>query len=519
VDHLRRVFCCLCVSLLAACGGGGGSSAPSVAPPVVVTVTVTPATSSVALNRQVQLTATITGATTGPVTWSSSDTAVATVDPTGLVNALTVGQATITATIDGQSGTALVTTTMGLVFFSVSAGRNHTCALTPDGVAYCWGDNSYGQLGNGTTTYSTTPVPVSGGYDWSAISAGATHTCGIVGITVYCWGNNSSGQLGNGTTTNSLTPVPATPSSRLVFYGVSAGGSHTCGIVMPTFNVSLANVGYCWGENSSGQLGNGTINNSLIPVAVSTTLVDGSNSAARGGWNTLSAGYSHTCGNAVIPTAGGTPGNYPYGNYVLCWGDNSAGELGNGTTSNSDLPSFVVGTNISTYAAYANPSAASSYSCTVGSCWGSNSSGQLGNGSMTNSSFPVIITAPNNPQGYFLISAGGDHACAVTFYVAPGTPGVGAEAFCWGGNGSGQLGNGTMTNSATPVVVLGGLSFLAMSAGGSHTCGVTLVNSPVPVPGGSGAVYCWGDNTYGQLGNGTTTNSTTPVTASVTAYP
>src|SRR5208283_789402 len=197
MKHACPLLYCLCVSLLAACGGGGGSSAP------LVTVTVTPAVASVMFAEQIQLTATTTNAK-DPVTWSSSNTAVATVNATGLVMAslLNLGQVTITATSGEASGTATLTITRGIVFLNVSSGSNHTCGVggVPGSiaynVAYCWGDNSSGQLGNGTTINSATPVPVSGGLSFSTVSAGGNQTCGLTtdGVT-YCWGDNSSGQL------------------------------------------------------------------------------------------------------------------------------------------------------------------------------------------------------------------------------------------------------------------------------------------------------------------------------------
>ena len=160
----RPLLYCLCISLLASCGGGGGSGAPS-----VVAVTVTPAMASVMVGQQIQLAATTTDSAgnmlTEPVTWSSNNAAVATVNSAGLVMALTLGQATITVISAGLGATAAITTTTGIGFASVTAGSSHTCGLTPAGVAYCWGNNSSGQLGNGTTTNSTTPVPVSGGYN------------------------------------------------------------------------------------------------------------------------------------------------------------------------------------------------------------------------------------------------------------------------------------------------------------------------------------------------------------------
>ena len=130
------------------------------------------------------------------------------------------------------------------------------------------------------------------------------------------------------------------------------------------------------------------------------------------------------------------------------------------------------------------------------SCFGNNGSGQVGNGTTTNSAVPVLVA---NAFNFASVSAGGSHACGLSPY---------GIAFCWGNNSSEQLGNGTTTNSATPVAVAGSLDFAMVSAGGSHTCGVTSYRGGI-APGG--AAYCWGDNTYGQLGNSWTTSSSVPV--------
>jgi len=134
---------------------------------------------------------------------------------------------------------------------------------------------------------------------------------------------------------------------------------------------------------------------------------------------------------------------------------------------------------------------------------------------MTNSSIPVPISGVSAPTPltvpeFATVTAGGDHACAATSFGVPEAPLVGGVGYCWGGNTSGQLGNGTMTTSTTFVAVAGGLNFATVSAGGSHTCGVTSSNPPSS-PTAGGGVYCWGDNTYGQLGNSWTKSRFLPV--------
>ncbi len=215
---------------------------------------------SVMVGQQIQLDATVRDAagavlTGRPVTWTSSNNAVATVNAAGLVKALALGPAAITATSEGQSGVATLMATTGLTFTSVSAGSRHTCGLTPSGAGYCWGDNSSGQLGDGTITSTATPAIVSGGLNFATVSAGEKHTCGVTANgVVYCWGDNRSGQLGNGTTTSSA--IPTVVAGDLPVVVVSAGGRHTCAVSGSALYIGsqFINAGtvYCWGENSSG---------------------------------------------------------------------------------------------------------------------------------------------------------------------------------------------------------------------------------------------------------------------------
>ena len=194
---------------------------------------------------------------------------------------------------------------------SVGAGSIHTCSLTVTGDAYCWGFNDFGQLGDGSTNGSLTPVLVSGGIRFSSISTRGGHTCGVTPVgDAYCWGENFRGQLGDGTTINRLTPVLV--SGGLSFASVSTAFSGTCG-------VTTVGDAYCWGENFSGQLGDGTTINRLSPVPVAGGLTFASLSTE-----------SHTCG---VTTAGDT----------YCWGDNRGGMLGDGTTTDRLTPVRVAG--------------------------------------------------------------------------------------------------------------------------------------------------------------------------------
>ncbi len=313
-----------------------------------------------------------------------------------------------------------------LRFSSISAGRDHTCALTTDGTAYCWGDNSNGQGGN-NLPLSSNPSPrlVDSTLKFSSISAGAFHTCAVqTDGTAYCWGLGSNGRLGNGTTT--YKDVPTLVSGGFKFSSISAGKFHTCA-------VKTDGVAYCWGDNTDFQLGDFGPNQTLTPNLVKNDL--GDPSALR--FSSISAETEHTCG---LTTAG----------VAYCWGDGAAGQLGTG-----GIFSFSPAT---VNDSFGNP----------------------------------------NPLRFSSISAGVVHTCGLT------TAGV---AYCWGAGGAGRLGNTTIAQRNYPISVRDSstnpspLRFSSISTSDEFTCGVTT----------DGIVYCWGANgTEGKLGNNSSADSLVP---------
>ncbi len=348
---------------------------------------------------------------------------------------------------------------------SIAAGLGHTCALTTSGGTKCWGRNYEGQLGDGTTNLRVAPVAVSGlASGVQAIAASKYHTCAVLtGGGLKCWGANLYGELGNGFTTNRSTPsdVSSLPSGVAA---IAAGYAHTCA-------VTTAGGLKCWGVNDIGQLGDGTTNARANPADV-TSLTSGVQN--------VSAGVNHTC---ALTTGGG----------VQCWGANNAGQLGDGTTTNHMLPAVVSGlaSGVKAIAAGYYHTCALLTSGGV-KCWGVNDHGQLGDGTITISrTIPVAVSGLTS--GVQTIAVGADHACAVT---------ASGGLKCWGRGDSGQVGDSTYTASRTTPVDVTGLTsgILAVTTGRFHSCALTT----------SGGTKCWGSNYYGQLGDGTTNGRATP---------
>jgi alpha-tubulin suppressor-like RCC1 family protein len=420
------------------------------------------------------------------------------------------------------------TSTMTGTVTAISAGTSHSCAVA-DGKAYCWGDGGSGRLGNGSTSSSSVPVAVittvmTGTV--TSISAGTSHTCAIASGKAYCWGDGGGGRLGNGLSNSSVPLAVGTSLMSGTVTHIAAANDHTCAVASA--------LAYCWGSVNSGKLGHGGAGGGSNPVAVSTSLMSGAVTS-------ISTATNHSCAVA--------------GGQAYCWGSASSGKLGNGTTTpDSNVPVAVTASLMSS--TVTSISTGNSHSCAIAGglvyCWGLGTSGQLGNSASSTSNVPVATTtslmtgtvasigtgnlhscaiagpenrlycwgnnisaqvglenygssALNNPRsvienvsveflsGSTAISTGSIHSCAV----------AGGLAYCWGGGGSGNLGNNSTNSSSTPVAVDTSLmsgTVTDISVGSNHTCAIA-----------SGQAYCWGSGSGGKLGNNAGVQSNVPV--------
>jgi len=339
-------------------------------------------------------------------------------------------------------------------FKYISSGDDHNCGIKTDGTLYCWGRNNNGQLGDNTSIDSYVPVQEnSESTNWVYVSAGGYDTCGVrADGTLYCWGGNNYGQLGNGTTNNSNIPVQENSAST-IWKSVSSGIYHTCG-------VKTDGTLYCWGYNYYGQLGDGTSNNSNIPVQEYSQSIS---------WVSVSSGIYHTCGVKTDGT-------------LYCWGYNNYGQLGDGTNNNSNIPVQEYSQSTS----WISVSVGQSHTCGVRTngtlwCWGDNHYGQLGDGTTNNSNIPVQEYSQST--SWVSVSSGESFTCGVK---------TNDTLYCWGRNNNGQLGDGTNSDRNIPVQEYSqSISWESVSAGEEHTCSLKT----------DGSLYCWGYNYYGQLGN------------------
>jgi alpha-tubulin suppressor-like RCC1 family protein len=304
------------------------------------------------------------------------------------------------------------------------------------------------------------------------IAAGGSHTCALtVAGGVKCWGRNNHGQLGNGTITDSPIPVDVTGLMSGV-QAVTVGYSHSCALL------TQDGVIECWGSNLSGQLGNDSNTESHTPVKVS-----GFSGLLASAGTLIDAGDDHSC--AVTSER-----------KVKCWGDNAYGQLGDNTTNSALKPVNVIGLDVGAVAVSCGQSHTCALSAADGTvkCWGLNAQGQLGVGNTVDAHVPIDVMGITG--SVLQVATGGLHSCALT--LAGGVK-------CWGNNGRGAVGDGSTTNALTAVDVSGLSSGVtSVMGGGEYSCALVT----------NGGVKCWGNNAVGELGDGTTQDSHVPVDVS-----
>lgn len=364
----------------------------------------------------------------------------------GKPNDATTGAAfTIQASYKGADGAQQYLVKIGaqaLQAVQVSAGGFHSCALTAGGHVLCWGNNTYGQLGDGTTTSRTQPKMVNIN-NIVQIETGNYHTCALNSSgTVYCWGSNQFGQLGSPSITHKSTPVAVSVGAKVE--KLSGRYHHVCAL-------TAAKALRCWGRNSSGQIGTGSTANSatvVTPTGMGVGVTD------------FATGESFTCA---------VQNNKPF-----CWGANSYHQYGDVASSLS--PREVTHVSVT---ASSKVITGGAHTCLLTngnlSCWGGNWSGQSGPSSSdpTNAIPLANVTA---------VAANDENTCALAEGVL----------YCWGGNHVGQLGTGTVQSSAVslPQKAEGLRDVVSLSVGRRHVCATEANN----------VVKCWGYNNAGQVG-------------------
>lgn len=428
---------------------------------------------ALAAGTALQLSAAVSDAGTpvpgATASWGSLNPVVASVDAAGLVTALVPGTTTIYAMYGGSAASVDVTVyEQPLPFAQLVASMWYTCALDTGGAAWCWGDNSSGQLGDGTFDDRARPAPVSGGLRFTSISAGLAHVCALTASgQAWCWGYNAVGALGTGGT-GAPASSPQPVAGGLTFASIEAGVNRSCGI-------TAAGALWCWGIGIPGAIGLAGGDGTSYSVVAEPMPI----TVPGGPWASVDVRSHAACALSSTGTAACATSVFS--------GITTASASGVAWTS-LQLSDFEW---VSGQLAY---STLYSWACGLTAagdamCWGDGGPyGALGAGALVDgSATPVAVSGP---QGWDAITLGGNFACARR----------GTEPACWGRNDAGQLGDGTLTARGVPGELAGSPAFAQLTAGFTHACGLRT----------DGTAACWGANLFGELGDGTTTTRTVP---------
>ncbi|MAD24671.1 MAG: hypothetical protein CMO44_10925, partial [Verrucomicrobiales bacterium] len=357
-----------------------------------------------------------------------------------------------------------------VIITSIDNGGRHSCSIDIDNSLYCWGWNGYGQVGDGTQTQRNTPTAVQmpSGKTAKQVSLGYGHVCAIMNDdSLYCWGHNMKGQIGDASNSNRNIPKAVQMPSGKTAKQVAAGGEHNCAFMNDD---SL----YCWGYNGHGQLGDGTTNHRSIPTAIQMPNGKTATQVTVGRW--------HTC----VRMHDGS---------LYCWGYNGYGQLGDGTTISRYTPRAVQMPSGKTVKQVVG---GYHHTCAIMNddslyCWGH----RVGTSTDDNKNTPFLLTMPVNKTTK-QVALGEEHTCAIM---------NDDSLYCWGKNNYGQLGDGTTTDRTTPTAVqMPSGTVKQLSLGNRVTCIIMDDDS----------LYCWGKNNDGQVGDGTTTDRTTPTAVLLT---
>ncbi|HSM71583.1 MAG TPA: hypothetical protein VK851_08575 [Anaerolineales bacterium] len=319
----------------------------------------------------------------------------------------------------------------------IAAGIAHTCAITPQGGVQCWGNNDFGQLGDGTNIASNVRVNVIGLQGGSSIVAGGNHTCLLSGSDVWCWGQNARGQLGDGTNIDRNVPVRVLSNAT----DITAGLDYTCAVVD-------GGKVMCWGNNNQGQLADGTTTDHNTPTLA--TLVSDLSKVDAGGYETCGlsdAGLLRCSSNGSNHDLGGSP-QAGFDVAVNRFGFLITMLTQDGLPVEFRSNQFKV---VSDAGPALDVDSGLRHTCALlvdgtVSCWGGNYYGQLGRNNTVSDENPQAVV---NLAGAWQLAVGKNHACVLITSDMPGAD----DIQCWGLNKDGQLGNGTNENSSVPVFV------------------------------------------------------------------